>query len=74
MQLRTEAMITPKTLIKDILIQVPGSQELLMNLGVRCLGWSAAWMTLEQAARGKNVDLEELIIDLESMRSRPKTE
>jgi hypothetical protein len=31
-------------------------------------------MTLEQAARGKNVDLEKLIIDLESMRSRPKTE
>lgn len=31
-------MITPKTLIKDILIQVPGSQELPMNLGVRCLG------------------------------------
>jgi len=31
-------------------------------------------MTLEQAARGKNVDLEELIIDLESMRSRSKIE
>ncbi len=31
-------MITPKTLIKDVLIQVPDSQELLMRLEVRCLG------------------------------------
>lgn len=31
-------MFTRQTLIKDILIKAPGSQNLLMDLGVRCLG------------------------------------
>mgnify|MGYP003937232297 FL=1 len=35
---RYSPMITRRTLIKDILQQVPGSQRLLMNAGVRCLG------------------------------------
>lgn len=31
-------MITRQTLIKDILQQIPGSQKILMDAGVRCLG------------------------------------
>lgn len=31
-------MFTPQTLIKDVLQQAPGSQRLLMDNGVRCLG------------------------------------
>lgn len=31
-------MIDRYTLIKDILQKIPGSQRLLMNAGVRCLG------------------------------------
>lgn len=31
-------MFTKDTLIKDILQQAPGSQSLLMDFGVRCLG------------------------------------
>ncbi len=31
-------MLTRHTLIKDILQQFPGSQRMLMDAGVRCLG------------------------------------
>ena len=66
-------MFTKDTLIKDILQQAPSSLSLLMDFEVRCLGWSAPWMTLEQAARGKQVngkqiDLDKVIEGLEKMR------
>ena len=31
-------MITRNTFVKDILRQIPGSQKILMDHGVRCLG------------------------------------
>ena len=63
-------MITEQTPIRDILVKIPGSQQLLMDRGVRYTGWSVAFMTLEQAARGKNVDLKKLITDLTAMQSQ----
>lgn len=29
-------MFTPKTLVKDVLIQAPGARKLLMELGTKC--------------------------------------